>query len=165
MKINKSLIRKSHFLGTKIRNLRKRNNLTIEDLSTRCVRVNPESAPSVSYLSMIERGKRVPSIEMLEVIAQVFQKDLDWFLDGEAEEQDLVLPKTAKGGLNGMPVEPSFLFSPDLLQIAIPEMLSQTGTSGRQFAQLLIRAHQEHHQNHFPELERAAEEVGQKRLP
>ncbi|MDP4945817.1 DUF3612 domain-containing protein [Alishewanella sp. SMS8] len=165
MKINKSLIRKSHFLGTKIRNLRKRNNLTIEDLSTRCVRVNPESAPSVSYLSMIERGKRVPSIEMLEVIAQVFQKDLDWFLDGEAEEQDLVLPKTAKGGLNGMPLEPSFLFSPDILQIAIPEMLSQTGTSGRQFAQLLIRAHQEHHQNHFPELERAAEEVGQKRLP
>ncbi|KRS21186.1 MerR family transcriptional regulator [Alishewanella sp. WH16-1] len=165
MKVNKSLLRKSHFLGTKIRNLRKRNNLTIEDLSTRCVRLNPEAAPSVSYLSMIERGKRVPAVEMLEVIAQVFQKELDWFLDGEAEEQDLVLPKQTKGGLNGMPLEPGFLFSGDILQIAIPELLSQTGTSGRQFAQLLIRAHQEHHQNHFPELERAAEEVGLKRLP
>lgn len=44
-------------------------------------------------------------------------------------------------------------------------MLSQTGTTGREFAHLLIRAHQEHHQNHFPDLERAAEEVGQKRLP
>lgn len=86
MKVNKSLLRKSHFLGTKIRNLRKRNNLTIEDLSTRCVRLNPEAAPSVSYLSMIERGKRVPAVEMLAVIAQVFQKELDWFLDGEAEE-------------------------------------------------------------------------------
>lgn len=35
---------------------------------------------------------------------------------------------------------------------------------GRQFAHLLIRAHQENHQNHFPDLERAAEEVGLKRL-
>lgn len=165
MKINKSLIRKSHFLGTKIRNLRKRNHLTIEDLSTRCIRLNPEAAPSVSYLSMIERGKRVPSIDMLEVIAQVFQKELSWFLDAEAEEQDLVVAKSSKGGLIGMPLEPGFLFSGDILQIAIPELLSQTGTSGRQFAQLLIRAHQEHHQNHFPELERAAEEVGLKRLP
>lgn len=164
MKTHKSLLRTSHFLGTKIRNLRKRNNLTIEDLSTRCVRINPEAAPSISYISMIERGKRIPSIAMLEVIAQVFQKDVTWFLDAEVEEQ-LLLPKQAKGGLNGMPLEPSFLFSNDILQIAIPELLSQTGTSGRQFAQLLIRAHQEHHQNHFPELERAAEEVGGKRLP
>jgi len=44
-------------------------------------------------------------------------------------------------------------------------MLSQTGVSGRQFAHLLIRAHQEHHQNHFPEIERAAESVGKKQLP
>jgi Zn-dependent peptidase ImmA (M78 family) len=64
-----------------------------------------------------------------------------------------------------MALEPSFLFSNEILQIAIPEMLSQTGISGRQFAHLLIRAHQEHHQNHFPDLERAAEEVGLKRMP
>ncbi len=44
-------------------------------------------------------------------------------------------------------------------------MLSQTGITGRQFAHLLIRAHQEHHQNHFPDLERAAEEIGMKRMP
>lgn len=43
-------------------------------------------------------------------------------------------------------------------------MLSQTGITGRQFAHLLIRAHQESLQNHFPDLERAAEEVGLKRL-
>ena len=165
MTANKSLLRKSHFLGTKIRNLRKRNNLTMEDLSTRCIRVNPEYAPSVSYLSMIERGKRTPGIEMLQVIAEVFQKDLEWFLDGEDAGQDLTPQKGSRGGISGMALEPGFLFSNDILQIAIPEMLSQTGTSGKQFAQLLIRAHQEHHQNHFPELERAAEEVGQKRMP
>ncbi len=165
MKANKSLLRKSHFLGTKIRNLRKRNNLTIEDLSARCIRIDPEYAPSVSYLSMIERGKRVPSVDMLEVIASVFQKEVDWFLDDVPEQQDITPDKGSKGGINGMPLEPSFLFSNDILQIAIPEMLSQTGVSGRQFAHLLIRAHQENNQNHFPDLERAAEEVGLKRMP
>ncbi|TCS43971.1 DUF3612 domain-containing protein [Reinekea marinisedimentorum] len=166
MKINKSLIRQSHFLGTKVRNLRKRNNLTMEDLSARCVRVDPESAPSVSYLSMIERGKRVPSLNMLEVIAAVFQKEPEWFLDDEPGNEDLSPVKNAtQGGVSGMPLEPSFLFSNDILQIAIPELLSQAGVSGRQFAQLLIRAYQEHHQNHFPDLERAAEEIGGKRMP
>lgn len=165
MKRKKSLIRESHFLGTKIRNLRKRNHLTMEDLSSRCVKVDADAAPSVSYLSMIERGKRVPSEDMLEVIAEVFDKPVDWFLDGVPEEQDITPVKGSRGGISGMALEPSFLFSNEILQIAIPELLSQTGTSGRQFAHLLIRAHQEHHQNHFPDIERAAEEVGQKRLP
>lgn len=165
MKNNKSLIRKSHFLGTKIRNLRKRNNLTMEDLSARCVKVDMEASPSVSYLSMIERGKRFPSMEMLKVIATIFQKDVDWFLDHKHEETDISPHKGTRGGIKGMPLEPGFLFSNEILQIAIPEMLSQTGTSGREFAHLLIRAHQEHHQNHFPDLERAAEQIGQKQLP
>jgi len=165
MQSRSSLTRQSHFLGTKIRNLRKRNHLTMEDLSSRCIKVNAEAAPSVSYLSMIERGKRVPSEEMLEVIAKVFQKDLDWFLDGVPEEQNIIPMKGRRGGITGMVLEPSFLFSNDILQIAIPEMLSQTGTTGRQFAHLLIRAYQEHHLNHFPDLERAAEEIGKKRMP
>lgn len=164
MKPSSNLTRKSHFLGTKIRNLRKRNHLTMEDLSARCIKINPEAAPSVSYLSMIERGKRVPSQDMLAVIGGVFQKDVSWFLD-DAPEEDITPVKTSRGGISGMALEPSFLFSNDILQIAIPEMLSQTGISGRQFAHLLIRAYQEHHQNHFPDLERAAEEVGLKRLP
>ncbi|MCL1112250.1 DUF3612 domain-containing protein [Shewanella basaltis] len=165
MRNEKSLMRKTHFLGTKIRNLRKRNNLTMEDLSARCVRVDSSNAPSVSYLSMIERGKRVPSADMLAVVATVFQKEVEWFLDDVPEDEAITPEKGNKGGVSGMPLEPSFLFSNDILQIAIPEMLSQTGTSGRQFAHLLIRAHQEHHQNHFPDLERAAEEVGLKRMP
>ncbi|MBB1364009.1 MULTISPECIES: DUF3612 domain-containing protein [unclassified Shewanella] len=165
MRNDKSLMRKTHFLGTKIRNLRKRNNLTMEDLSARCMRVDSGNSPSVSYLSMIERGKRVPSADMLAVIAVVFQKEVEWFLDDVPEDEAITPEKGNKGGISGMPLEPSFLFSNDILQIAIPEMLSQTGTSGRQFAHLLIRAHQEHHQNHFPDLERAAEEVGLKRMP
>lgn len=158
-------MRQSHFLGVKIRNLRKKNHLTMDDLSVRCIRVNPEYAPSVPYLSMIERGKRVPSIEMLEVIAEVFQKPATWFLDNQPEDADIVPNKGSKGGIKGLPLEPSFLFSNDILQIAIPEMLSQTGISSRQFAHLLIRAHQENNNNHFPDLERAAEDVGKKQMP
>ncbi|MFK7861646.1 MAG: DUF3612 domain-containing protein [Granulosicoccus sp.] len=160
-----SVIRNAHFLGTKIRNLRKRNNLTMDDLSARCVKLDAESAPSVSYLSMIERGKRHPSSKMLTVIAEVFQKELSWFLDNVPDEAAIVPDKGSRGGMRGMSLEPGFLFSKDILQNAIPEMLSQTGVSGRQFAHLLIRAHQENNQNHFPELERAAESVGHKQMP
>jgi transcriptional regulator with XRE-family HTH domain len=165
MKISKSAIRNGHFLGTKVRNLRKRNNLTMEDLSARCIKIDAETAPSVSYISMIERGKRVPSIAMLETIAEVFQREPEFFLDNSDDEKDLIPVKPNRGGLTGMALEPSFLFSGDILQIAIPELLSQSGVSGREFAHLLIRAYQEHHQNQFPELERAAEEVGLKQAP
>ena len=160
-----SVIRNAHFLGTKIRNLRKRNNLTMDDLSSRCVKLDAESAPSVSYISMIERGKRHPSENMLAVIAEVFQKDVSWFLDNVPEEAAIAPDKGSRGGVTGMSLEPGFLFSKEILQNAIPEMLSQTGVSGRQFAHLLIRAHQENNQNHFPELERAAENIGKKQMP
>ncbi|MDH7943862.1 DUF3612 domain-containing protein [Pseudohongiella sp. SYSU M77423] len=165
MVTGQTLTRRSHFLGTKIRNLRKRNRLTMEDLSARCVKLDPELAPSVSYLSMIERGKRVPARDTLAVIAAVFQKDPQWFMDDAEAEQEIRPDKSGRGGIAGIALEPGFLFSQEILQIAIPEMLAQTGTSGRQLAHLLIRAHQEHHRNHFPDIERAAEEVGGKQLP
>ena len=56
MTAQQGLRRKAHFLGTKIKSLRKRNNLTLEDLSVRCVQIDAEAGPSVSYLSMIENG-------------------------------------------------------------------------------------------------------------
>jgi hypothetical protein len=64
-----------------------------------------------------------------------------------------------------MPLEPAFLFSHELLQSALPELLSQTGTTGRQFAQLLIRVWQETHHNSFPDIERAAEQGGKRQMP
>ena len=44
-------------------------------------------------------------------------------------------------------------------------MLAQTGTTGRQFAHLLIRSYQESSRNDFPDLERAADSVGERRFP
>jgi transcriptional regulator with XRE-family HTH domain len=156
--------RKSHFLGTKLRGLRKRNGLTLEELSARCIQLDSRSAPSVSYLSMIESGKRVPSEEVLGLLSGVFQREPRWFLDGNPEAAPAPFKQRA-GGAAGVPLEPAFLFSKDLLQAAIPELLAQTGTSGRQFAHLLIRSHQEMSRNDFPDLERSAESVGERRFP
>jgi transcriptional regulator with XRE-family HTH domain len=156
--------RKSHFLGTKLRALRKRNGLTLEDLSARCIQVDAKSAPSVSYLSMIESGKRVPSEDVLGLLSSLFQREPGWFLDGSPEAGPASLPGRS-GGAAGVPLEPAFLFSKELLQAAIPELLAQTGTTGRQFAHLLIRSHQEMSRNDFPDLERAAERVGERRFP
>ena len=164
MAADKGIRRKAHFVGTKIRSLRKRNGLTLEDLSVRCLQVDAKVGPSVSYLSMIENGRRVPSAELLKIIADIFQKDVSWFMDESLESEALdTAPVTAP--VAGMPFEPGFLFQESLLQTAIPELLSQTGTTGRQFAQLLIRSMQEASQNRFPDLERAAESVGNKVFP
>jgi transcriptional regulator with XRE-family HTH domain len=156
--------RKTHLLGVKLKQLRKRNGLTLDEVSSRCVSEDAEIAPSVSYLSMIESGKRVPSEEMLELIAKVFQRDVAWFLD-ETTAPESAPAATRRGGQPALPLEPAFLFSRDLLQVAIPELLQQTGTTGRQFAHLLIRSHQEISRNDFPELERAADSVGKRRFP
>ncbi|MFK7885275.1 MAG: DUF3612 domain-containing protein [Gammaproteobacteria bacterium] len=158
------LKRKAHFLGTKIRSLRKRNQLTLDDLSVRCIQIDSQAAPSVSYLSMIENGKRVPSERLLQIIADIFQKEVSWFYD-ETLDDDAIDPVPRRSAVAGLALEPGFLFQEQLLQLAIPELLAQTGTTGRQFAHLLIRAHQESSQNRFPDIERAAERVGKKRFP
>lgn len=158
------LQRQGHFLGAKLRSLRRANGLTLEELSERCVQQNAQRAPSISYLSMIEAGKRVPSRELLELLAGVFGKQPEWFLD-ENTEVPTPFAKRGRAGLEVMALEPAFLFTRELLQHALPELLSQTGTTGRQFAQLLIRIWQETHHNDFPEIEHAAEDIGHRQMP
>ena len=117
-----NLYRKSHLLGAKLRNIRKVNKLTLEELSERCSQEDTRIAPSVSYLSMIENGKRLPSEDVLEIIATVFQKESSWFLDENLDmgiqDNDDDSKKTSQ-----LPLEPGFLYSKDLLQGAIPELL------------------------------------------
>ncbi|HEY6863743.1 MAG TPA: DUF3612 domain-containing protein, partial [Burkholderiales bacterium] len=113
---------------------------------------------------MIESGKRVPSEDVLALLSSLFQHAPAWFLDGSPETAPASLAERV-GGAAGVPLEPAFLFSKELLQAAIPELLAQTGTTGRQFAHLLIRSHQEMSRNDFPDLERAAERVGERRFP
>ena len=78
-----ALVRQGHFLGAKLRSLRKRNGLTLDELSARCVQIDAAAAPSVSYLSMIENGQRMPSGEMLDMLAGIFGKDARLVLGSE----------------------------------------------------------------------------------
>ena len=164
MKGRESYARNTHFLGAKVRSLRKRHGWTLGDLSLRCTQIDARAAPSVSYLSLIETGKRVPSSRVIEVFSEVFQRPPKWFLD-EKLGVDAAPAGRTTGGPAGMALEPAFLFSKEMMEKSIPELLSQTGTSGRQFARILIRAYQESKRNQFPDLERAAERVGRKRFP
>src|SRR5512141_2166409 len=159
-----TILRKGHFLGAKLRALRKRNGLTLEEVSARCIQRDAQLAPSVSYLSMIESSKRVPSPQLLKLLAAVLQRDASWFLD-ESAEVGRDRTETRRGGAEGVPLEPAFLFAKNVLQAAIPELLAQTGTTGRQFAHLLIRSHQEMSRNDFPDLERVAASAGERRVP
>ena len=155
--------RNNHFLGSKLRSLRKENRLTLDELSARCTEIDAQQAPSTSYLSMIESGQRTPSNEVLQLIAEVFQRPVDWFFDHQAKATHA--PDSTVRTETKIPFEPAFLFTKDILQSTIPELLSQTGTTGRQFAHLLIRSHQETSHNDYPLLERAAEKGGGREFP
>jgi len=105
--------------------------LTLEELSARCIQRDAEHAPSVSYLSMIESGKRAPSPEVLGLLAGVFQRSAAWFLD-ERADLDPAPRATPAGGAARIPLEPAFLFSKQVLQAAIPELLAQVETLKRE---------------------------------
>ena len=162
--MKKILSRNVHFLGSKIRDQRKSLNLTLEDLSIRCIQMNPEIAPSISYLSLIETGNRTPSLELLKLFSEIFQKKINWFLDNSKDIKKS-RDKSLKYAFEKIDFEPNFLFSKNLIRSAIPALLSQAGVSGRQFAHILIRAYQEQNYNQFPDIERTAEQIGKKKLP
>ena len=103
--------------------------------------------------------------DLLILLSQIFQKDLDWFLDDTIQDEPLNNSNNIESNIDSMSLEPNFLFSKEILESAIPAVLSQTGTSGRQFAHILIRSYQEKNKNQFPDIERIAEEVGEKRMP
>src|SRR3954469_10855054 len=90
-------VRNSHFLGSKLRALRKRNRLTLEELSARCIQLDSKSAPSVSYLSMIESGKRFPSNEVLGLLSSLFQRERRWFVDDSRDIETAVVEQRAGG--------------------------------------------------------------------
>jgi len=158
------LSRNVHFLGSKIRSQRKGLNLTLEDLSIRCIQIDSKIAPSISYLSLIETGNRTPSIELLKLFSEIFQKKVTWFLDNSKDIRQS-RNKSLSYSFEAIDFEPNFLFSKNLIKQAIPALLSQAGVSGRQFAHILIRAYQEKNYNQFPDIERTAEEIGGKKLP
>jgi len=157
--------RNYYFLGKKLKTLRLENHITLEELSGRCSALDPVHAPSIAYLSMIESGKRNPSETVLGLFAQVFQRDVEWFLDKNKVFSLSSQSQSFATDSNVLNFEPNFLFSKRILESAVPQLLQQSGVSTRQLAHILIRAHQEVLQNEYPELERVAEKVGGREFP
>ncbi|MDP6396754.1 MAG: DUF3612 domain-containing protein [Candidatus Marinimicrobia bacterium] len=152
--------RKSHFFGIKLRKKRQDSGLTLEDLMNRCIAVNAENAPSISYLSLLETGRRYPTDKLLDIFCEVFSETTTWFIDDSTGIDEVDSHVT-----NEFILEPRVLFDKSILSRAIPDVLTQTGTSGRRFAYALISALRERQKNHFPDLEREAESLGNKKLP
>jgi transcriptional regulator with XRE-family HTH domain len=152
--------RKSHFFGIKLRKKRLDSGLTLEDLMNRCVAVDASNAPSISYLSLLETGRRSPTEKLINIFSEVFNEASDWFTDDstEIDEEDSHLT-------HEFILEPNVLFDKSILTRAIPNVLTQTGISDRRFAYALISALQDRQKNHFPDLEREAELLGKKKLP
>lgn len=69
-------------LGRNLKALRKKNNLTQEDLAN-------SLAVSRQAVCMWERGERVPKVSVLTKIAKTFEVSLDSMINGEL---------TARGG-------------------------------------------------------------------
>lgn len=74
-------------IGDRIRSERKRQNLTLRELSER-------ADISISYLGDIENERSMPSVPRLKDIARALNKSAAYFIDDEemAEEFDVYLP-------------------------------------------------------------------------
>lgn len=75
-------------VSTKLRNLRKENNLTLKELSAK-------SGISVSFISDIENRRRNPSIETLKTLATTLGVYVNEFFDENNEDtkQDINIPQ------------------------------------------------------------------------
>ena len=110
--------RNTHFLGSKIKHLRTLNNMTLEVLSVRCYQINDKSSTSISYLSLIENGKRSPSQELMLSIRTIFQKEEQWFYDKNILvtcDQDMI-----KDQFETIDLEPNFLYSKEFFKRSTP---------------------------------------------
>ena len=82
---------------------------------------------------------------MNKSICKIFHRSTEWFFDQNivfSSEEDLI-----EKNFEHIQFEPNFLLSKDILENAIPALLSTTGTTGRMFAHILIRSYQEKHKN------------------
>lgn len=66
-------------VGEKIKELRKKNNLKLEELAEK-------TGLSISYISLIERGLKNPSLKALERIAKAFNLPPSYFLSENEDE-------------------------------------------------------------------------------
>lgn len=77
-------------IGTKLKNIRSKNDLTIQQLSQM-------SSVSSNMISRIERGLTIPSVEILLKIATVFDKSINYFVEEVSSTNEVVFTKSGTG--------------------------------------------------------------------
>jgi len=123
-----TLIRQGHFLGTKLRSLRKRNGLTSMNSRPAACKSTRRGPVRVPISAWWRPGKRMPSADMLDMLA-AFQQGRT--LVSRREHRGRGRSGAARtGGSRGHALNRHFCSSHELLQNALPELLSQTGTTG-----------------------------------
>lgn len=74
-------------LGSKIRNLRKQNKLTLEELADKLNDQNPDSSFNKGRLSKWENDSDEPRISSLKQVADFFGVSIDYFFDDNSNNQ------------------------------------------------------------------------------
>ncbi|HVS63671.1 MAG TPA: helix-turn-helix domain-containing protein [Thermoanaerobaculia bacterium] len=152
-------------LGLKLKNLRLHRGLSLKNVAAR-------AGLSISYLSEIEKGKKYPKPERLLDLARALEVGYDELVSQRVTDE--LAPLT---DLFGSAYLQEFPF--ELFGTAAPELVSSIGDEPGRVAALLgtlaevghrydidlgelllaaLRSYQHLHQNHFPELEKAAVE-------
>jgi len=73
-------------IGTKLKNIRLKRNLTIQVLAER-------SRVSSNMISRIERGMTIPSVEILMKLASVFDKSINYFVEEVSNTHEIVFSR------------------------------------------------------------------------
>lgn len=73
-------------VGKKLKAIRLKNDLTIQDLATR-------SKVSSNMISRVERGLTIPSVEILMKLAMVFDKSINYFVEEVSTTHEVVFSR------------------------------------------------------------------------
>ncbi|MDA0874753.1 MAG: helix-turn-helix domain-containing protein [Bacteroidetes bacterium] len=164
MSVNEEKLR--FILGFKLKNLRLARGLPLREAASR-------AGISISYLSEIEKGKKYPKSEKLLALAAAYDTTYDDLVTAGTADVEVTLEASLESGffrefpfeLFGLQAEDLFSVltsSPDRAGAMIRTFLEigeMYDIGVEQFLFAALRAYQKLHNNYFPDIEQAADEV------
>jgi XRE family transcriptional regulator, fatty acid utilization regulator len=155
-------------MGLKIRHHREERRLTLSELANR-------TGISVSYLNEIEKGKKHPKPSKAAMIADALGTSYDKLVSLQLDKKLQPIAQLLQSnllhelqlehfGLDPASMIENFAAAPDKLTAilsTIGEMARRSDITLESFYMATLRTYQEMHQNYFPELEEAAENLGE----
>lgn len=150
-------------LAFKIRSLRLKHEMSYQSLSD-------ATGLSTSYLSDIEKGKRYPKPDKINLLAQALEVDYDYLISTKTDKKfrpviDLISSKFTKlfpldeFGISMDKVVDLFSQTPDKVNAFIStffKIARNYQIDDQEFYLEALRSYQDLHNNHFPDLELAA---------